>query len=375
MSAEKLSLQNRPKDYPSEKEWQEWKKSYRRQLEKEKERYLRWLADSANPESNFHSDQKAINYLKSEIQRINKHLEALDYPLDEVKEVEYGPDLKMRFVYERHDLDHNPEVVRGGLTGYFVECVRTDFNSTNKEYEEIEFREDILGDHYRNIIAASTFNNVPLYVVDAVGHKAAAMFKREIVLIKISDVIAALILSYLLKSALEKENSKQNEKHTISRRDFLKKSFKYGIAGITTGIVSLSIYEKILLPIKNDKQLQLNQFEKIRTKIIEKFGLNKLSSTLRNALCAQKVMTVHRQSKQPDYYGFQCGAAHFGVEAMLTLDNETRLKIIKKIYSSINEKKRPTPEELAVITKFTFDKEKQVWKEQNYLDKSIMKYL
>ena len=393
MPVEKLNLQNSPNDYPSEKEWQEWKKSYRQQLKKEKKELseqltetLEAIKNTSDAESILYSKQY-IEWLKSKIEQIEKQLQAMDYPLDEVKEIEYSPDLKMRFVYEKHSLDHNPDVVRGELTGYFVEFARikddkSRFALVGEKYSQEEFRQCFPDDHYRNIIEASLFNGIQLYIIDVVGDKFYAIKKVEDnkrnqfeKINGVINIISGLIASYMLKNAFD--NKKKHSEVKIFRRDFLKKSLRYGTLGLllTSEVpILLDLYQKVYF-MKDEKQKQRDALIGFYVKITEEFGLENLGLTFRNVLWAQKVMTVHKKNRQRGYYGFQCGAAHVGVEKMLTLDDETRLKIIKEIYNSIDKERRPEPRELALITKFTFDKKEDVWQEKNHLDNSIMKCL
>jgi len=352
---------NLEKQELSEKEWQEVKaEEYKKISQKitSLEKKQQELAETPG------IDQRKIWKISREINYYKARLEAFDYKLNNLSEVEYKSNLRVRFIYERHGRAQNPDVVRG-VDKLFVEGI-----GDSKD-------EKINKDRDNNIIFACQKSNIPVYWVDINGQFGKSAFKdrkdseKKETDIQIAISIAGLILAGTI-GYYQHIVKKSANKNNISRRKFLS---ILTIAGSTCiSFPWWPLYRNIEK--KKSGQLAGNIIEKIHAKIIKQFGLKKIVIVLRNMIWAEKISHIHslemKTGKTKDYFGINCGAAHTGLEPALALDSDTRIKIIKKIIEEEKINIQDPEWEIALTTKNVYNEQENKWGREDIVIPSLM---
>ena len=111
-------------------------------------------------------------------------------------------------------------------------------------------------------------------------------------------------------------------------------------------------------------------------------GMYDLVIVLRNAVMAQKLHTIAEHMKENGEYasekphvGIEVGAAHSGIESMLTMEEEERLRIIGDIVQPIKDVFEDPKKELAAILKTTYDESTDFWHVKPAFDKDMVAML
>ena len=358
--------QNKKEAELSEKEWAEWKKERRKYLQEEILGVVSWL-------ENTDMDSITRSELKIKLKELGYYeaaLKAMDYPVKETKEMSYDDGLRIRFIYENHNLDHNPDVMRG-VKACFYELVRPDVRNLSVLPEgELAYYLKI-----KNVVGGCAVNGIPIYLVDVNGERLCDLdnkeFNKVVSTYNVAQLVKMLTTLNVGRAVIIRSLDKLFKKK-LSRRDFLKSSVV-----ITAGaFLTESIIEEGALPLKiPDQQKQFNMKGRVSARAIEATGLVDIVILFRNLIMAIKIKDIQKEyenRREEAYFTVRVGEAHIELEDLLEKSKEELLAMLQKI-SNKHKKELVNlqEEEVALITKL--EKVNDRWAEEDKIDYEIAK--
>jgi hypothetical protein len=299
-----------------------------------------------------------------------------------------------RIVYEAHE-EPNSEGVLRNLDAYAKEFAMHFSSATQSTVPPTEsggpFGRDAFADGL--LYLAIRESGMPVYFCDV--FPGDAFFKKidnehnRIKFLRFLEQIAspAVGMGVGFYTLTEMKKNKEKKKEGIyTRRDFCKIAGLGAAAvglfgGVAGGIIEGSYGTKLGVgesrPV--DEHSFLRTMYKKRNEILDMVGIQNILTVLRNAVMAQKLHTIAERMKKNGEYtgekphvGIEIGAAHSGIEDMLTMTEEERLQIIGDIAESIKDVFEDPQKEIAAILKTTYDPEDKKWRVQRALDKDIV---
>jgi hypothetical protein len=350
----------------SEKEWAKWKKERRKYLQEEILGVVSWL-------ENTDMDSITRSELKTKLKELGYYeaaLKAMDYPVKETKEMSYGDGLRIRFVYENHTLDHNPDVIKG-VKAWFYELIRPDVRSLSV-LKERELAYDL---KIKNVVSGCAVNNIPIYLVDVNGERLCDLdnkdFNKMALTYNVAQLVKTLTAVNVGKAVIIRISDKLFRKE-LSRRDFLKSSVAVSTGAflMEKGIGDLVFPTKI-----PDKQEQFNMKRRVSTRAIEATGLVDMVILFRNLIMAIKIKDIQKEYEsrgEEAYFGVQVGKYHSRLENLLAKNKEELLAMLKRIIEKHRkELVNLQEEEVALITRL--EKINNRWIEEDKIVYEIVK--
>jgi|GEM_PF-7111568 len=314
------------------------------------------------------------------IESTRKEIYLIENP-SEIQEVD-TENVKVRIVYEFHKLEHRKEVLKN-LDAYFMEGITLKKNDVSS----IKFGEHAYEGMDDEVLNELKITGKPIYQCDVNGEylagktikEAAGEAKKEKLLFLAGlsaggffSVKFARDLVRLVKNLKKEKKEGEAKSENISRRKFLG-VFGKSMAAILVADTAIQATQgnKIL-----DQNSPYSKYFKKRQKIMGVFSSRLVGLTLRNAIMAQKICTTSKMMKEKSgnkpHVGLEIGAAHFGVEDFLRMPEQERIEIIEGLIKEGNLEIKDPENDLALIVREVFNKDKNKWEETRFVDQKIM---